>query len=663
MNKQGTLCWFRRHMLVGGLLGLGLGGLGHVLVYALAAGELDATPAQCIAATLYTAAAWVVLAFFVALAGSWMLRHPGGRIAALALSSIVIGLVCLASVGGSALRIVSGSYLTLGALHFTLNAADHFMHAVVSGYAGYFSIMVLTTLVFGAGIARALSPAARPPAVLRARDSGAVTLLSIAVAALYLGRGDSRFLRGMFVSGPLLALVSSMETGFELDRAMAASEGTGEPLAPPGPPLDAEIRWNAALAAHGGEKPKVLFVVLESIAPSHMSLYGYARPTTPHLDALARESLHMTHAWTTATHSNYAQPAVLSSLFPRRRQWLDMYDALDYPRVLLHDVFHRLGYDTATISSQDEDWQGMRKFQDTGTPTFYWHADNYTGPKIDSGVEQYAPDDATTEVALDWLEQRKHAPWSLYLNFQGTHFPYTISPRAPRPFLPDEPNWATFGYLGFPESDKEVVVNRYDNALRFADEQLGRVFDHLRDSGELDDTIIVVTADHGEMFFERGLVTHGKTLHEIEARVPILIRWPSRLAPEVREDPVSHIDILPTLLDVMGLPPHPSWQGTSFLEPSPRAIYMNIQGLRFADAIVCWPWKLILERTSKKPYLYQLADDPDEQTNLVARRPMIAALLEETLSRQILAQLDYHQNDALRQREFAPRMRPCPELP
>ena len=77
-------------------------------------------------------------------------------------------------------------------------------------------------------------------------------------------------------------------------------------------------------------------IMLESVTPRHMSSYGYARKTTPELDRLARDGLRWRRAWTTATHSNYAQMAVISSLFPRRGYGLDQYTRLDYPRLLWH---------------------------------------------------------------------------------------------------------------------------------------------------------------------------------------------------------------------------------------------------------------------------------------------------------------------------------------
>lgn len=661
-------------MLVAAAFAVGIGVIGQGLVLWLARGELDATVLQRIAALIYTSACWLMLSQLVALAGCRLLRGRGGRIAAITLSSVILGSLAIVVAAGVALRIISGSFLTAGAVMFSLNSSEHFLHGLSGGYAGWFGITFVVAIVFGVGTAAALRGAAVAPCWPSRRHGISLGVLSALVLTVYTFRAESRFTKGMFVSEPLLALVSSLDSGFDITRTTRRPGAIGEPLAPSGPPLETEEQWRAKLSAHAGERPNVVLVMLESMSPRHMSSYGYQRNTTPTIDAIAARGLRMTHAWTTATHSNYAQMAVLSSLFPRRVHGLDQYKRLDYPRFLFHDVFHTLGYATATISSQDENWQGMRRFQDTGTPTLFWHSDDFTGEHLDSGVERIVPDDATTDEILKWLDAPRDKPFALYVNFQGPHFPYSIAKSAPRPWTPDLPTWSTFGYLGYPEAEKDVVINRYDNAIKFLDDQIARIEKRLEERGELKNTLWVLTADHGEMFFERGLVTHGKTLNEVEARVPIIFAWPGHVEPAERDEPVSHLDILPTMLDLLGLPPHPSWQGRSFREPDPagvgkHAIFMNIQGLNFADAVVCWPYKLIIERTNKRRFLYDLAVDPDERTNLLdaepvsARHAEIEARLDDTLNQQLLAQLDYHAvADEQRTERYQPRLRTCPQV-
>jgi arylsulfatase A-like enzyme len=662
--------WLRRHLRVTAIAGLGLSAVGQVLVWTLARGEHDGTAGQSLAAVVLSAAGWVLAGLLLALATRPLLGWRLGRVAALGLSAALLATLAFIAVAGTAMRIMSGSYVTVGGVMFSFGSREHFIHAAVQGYVGVTALCLAVLVGSGLLFAWLLSSSARPSGGPWLGHLGLAAALSLLVGGVYARRADSRFTRGMFVSAPLLALVSSLDNAFELTRASVGGLAFGESLAPPGPDLAEGPRWLARIKAARGPRPNVLLVMLESVAPDHLGLLGYHRATSPEIDRLGRESLWMRRAWATATHSNYAQMAVLSSLFPRRVHGLDQYTRIDYPRLLFHDVFHALGYATATISSQDETWQGMRRFQSTGTPTFFWYSGNCTEPLLDSGVEKVAPDGAALDVVLDWLSHRAHRPWALYLNLQGTHFPYTLPAGATHPWLPDEPDGSTYTYLSYPESERAVVVNRFDNALRYVDEQLGRLRRYLAEAGELDDTFMVITADHGELFFDKGLVTHGRSLYEVEARVPLWLRWPGHIPAEQRDEPVSHLDVMPTVLDYLDLPPHPSWQGRSFRTPAPEAvgkhaIFMNIQGLRFADALVCWPYKLMIDRTGNKPYLFDLASDPDEEHNLVEARPTIAALLNDTLNKQLIAQLDYHraQDLAVRQERFQPRLRACPSLP
>jgi arylsulfatase A-like enzyme len=662
--------WCRRHLGLAGSFAIVLGAGGQLLVTLFA--RPDGTLATRLAAVGYSTAAWLVLGLFLATFTAPWLSHRLGRTVALAVSCGTVATLAFLEAASIAMRVLSGTYLTRGAVMFSVNSSDHFLHAAAGDYRGWVLAMGTVLLSFATLAWRALQPALRatqrrgpPPRLL-----GMGLVLVAVLLGLYMRRGDNAFTRRMFAGGPLVALVSSLDsrTVHEIDESRALTE-LSAPLVLPGPPLAAGDDWRREVRQASGPRPNVLLVVLESIAPSHLGFRGYHRDTTPTLDRLASAGLDMTHAWSTATHSNYAQPAILSSLFPRRLDSLDQYGRLDYPRVLFHDVLHLLGYDTATISSQDESWQGMRRFQRTSTPTFFWHAHDYPGPHLDTGTEQIVPDQRTVDVIVDWLAKDRKGPWSLYVNFQATHFPYLIPEDAERRWQPSEPTRATFTYLRYPESERDVVINRYDNALRYVDDALGRLVDRFERQGILDDTLIIVTADHGETFFDKGLVTHGKTLFEVEARVPLLVHWPGRVVPEKRREPVSHLDIMPTLLELLELPPHPAFQGRSFRQPDAKsagrdALYLNIQGLRFADAIVCWPYKLILERTSGDDLLFNLADDPDEENDLRDAEPAIAKPLAETLNQQLVAQLDYHAEESVARGErYQPRLHPCPELP
>jgi arylsulfatase A-like enzyme len=308
----------------------------------------------------------------------------------------------------------------------------------------------------------------------------------------------------------------------------------------------------------------------------------------------------------------------------------------------------------------------MLRFQTTTTPTAFFHAKDHTGPLLHTGTEQVVPDHLTAE-RVERLIRGSHAePWGAYVNFQMTHFPYQLPNGVIGPYSPANPDPKRFRYLGYPRSDLRRARNKYDNALYYVDQQVGRLYRALSETGQLDTTILVITSDHGEQFLEHDMVTHGRSLYEVEARVPLLVHWPKLIEPTVSDAPVSHLDVLPTLADLLQVAPHPSFQGESFaapdlINPKEKAIFLNIQGMLSAEAIVCWPYKLIRSRRRRTPELYNLAKDPDEQDDLYHPGSALVKRLRKLLRAQMRAQLRYHHpnNKELRDERFAPRLLTC----
>lgn len=667
--------WCTRLVLLGTALGLGFGLLSQLALSTLAEGVLQVSPAQRVAAVLYSAACWAVVCLLLGVVTRSWLGWAPGRAAALVVSSGLLTLLSLLGILALAVRVLSGTYLTAGAVAFSLGSSEHFAHAAVGQYRGWLALFSALAVVLGLGFGRWLHPALRYRRARLPRGSAAVTVFAMVVIGLvFANRGANPFTRGMFRSTPMLALASSFGGGsaiaerFSVDQRTLADGGRVGGTIHAGPRIETEQIWRAAVEQRTDRGPNVLFVMLESISPDGPGYGGNPRAVTPEIDRLAAGGLRLRRAWAAATHSNYAQPAALSSQFPYRRTTLDLYHRLDYPRFLFHDLMVTLGYDTAIISSQDESWQGIARFQDTGTPIFHRHALDHPGPFIDTGTEKVVPDELTTDLALTWLTEPRDGPWALYVNFQTTHFPYTTPEGSHQRYQPSEPSAGSYTYVGYPEADYPVVRNRYDNALAYVDEQVGRLRDYLEHTGELDNTLWIITADHGEMFGDHGLVTHGRTVYDAEARVPLLLYWPGVIQPRDSHEPVSHLDILPTLTELLGVPPHPSFQGTSMLErvePAlPRsAIFMTIQGWRHADAVVCWPWKLIADRTNDKVLLFHLEQDPREMANLADAHPGTTARLGQLLDSQLRAQLDYYDSsNGPRQSHFAPELGRCPAL-
>lgn len=669
------LQWCARGGLFAGSIGFGLSVVDQVvaplLVQQRFAGAAHPTWWHRLAAASVVGSGYAAVALVVSLLATT--RKGSHRIVASTLVGLLIALLFAFHALATTTRVLSGSFLTLGTIEFALTCESRVLTAVFSDFVGLILGLGLCTIAVAVAVSGYLLRGRIPLA--RERSRAVLSMIVIVPAVLYgsvtLAAPAAPLVKAISRATPELAFLASLEP---LDAQLrTASEFQ---YAPPeelahlvGPPQTLGADWSDVVRAVADEPhPNVLLLVLESVPASHTGYLGYRRRATPHLDVLASRSVRMRRVWATATHSNYAQMAILSSLFPRRGHGLDVYERLDYPRVLMHDVFHLLHYRTSTFSSQDEDWQGMRRFQTTDTPTTFWHSDDYEGPHVYTSSDKAVPDAITVDNFLEWLQQEAGTRWSAYVNLQSTHFPYRLPRGTPTPFQPTGPIVGPYYYFKYDQGDRAVIVNRYDNALRYLDEQLGRIERYLEESGQLDDTLWVITADHGELFGEQGIVTHGRTLREGELRVPLLLHWPRKLVPRDVDEPVSHMDILPTVLELVGVPPHPAFQGTSFARlrhhrEENRAIFFNIQGQRLVDGVLCWPWKLVAPRSSPQVALFDLAADPRERKDLAADEPFVAARMSELLLDHVRAQIGFHQDGAYRESFFAPRLLRCPVLP
>lgn len=663
-ERPSRAVWCTRSLQVGAGLGLVLAVLGQAGV-AWMGQDADAGGMPLF---VHAAAVLVSLGVFAlvgllggALTSPWI-HVRGGRAVSAALVTAGLTLAAAHHVMATGVRILSGALPTFSGLEMFLASPSQFFHAALVGHRAEVvslgvSALVLAAFLFLLLVRHSATQRPYPPGLLAALGLGGGAVLFLLATTPAAGVvGDTC---------PELTLLSSF-SGDAAD-AGASARADSRPLSvPPGPPLSAGEAWLASARAWRGPRPNVLLILLESVPANHLGYAGYSRAATPNIDRLASRSLRFRNVWSTAPQSSYAQMALLSSLLPRRRPWLEQYEQINYPRMLFHDVFHSLGYGTATVSSQNENWQGMRRFQNTGTPTFYRDSNDHPGPHMGEGDERKLPDHLTVDVFLDWLRKQSKAPWAAYVNFQRTHFPYELPPGFTGRHQPSHPNPSTFGFLRYPREELEVVLNRYDNALEYVDAQVGRLLSHLEASGQLDDTLIILSSDHGEHFYENGRITHGKSLSDIQLRVPLLIHWPRRVASRDVEVPLSQLDVLPTVLELLGLEPHPSFQGRPLTEleregASHPGIFFTLHGLRLGDGVVCWPWKLTLDRTAHHYALYNLQEDPAEAHNrYVPEAPLPAAMLQ-VLTAQLEAQLDYHSPQGARHERYAPRQVQCPD--
>jgi arylsulfatase len=428
-------------------------------------------------------------------------------------------------------------------------------------------------------------------------------------------------------------------------------------------------------------RPHIVFVLVDTLRADHLGLYGYSRATSPFLDEIATQSLVFDSAYST---SNWTRPAVASiftSTMPSRHGAVVHHRAPAAELPLLAAELQRTGYRTGffTAGVNVEASDGY----DHGVDHFYSaHQRNLleltamgrnwllplrrrwrgARSKADDAVLQVRPTDLV-ERALAWQsEQPTNRPLFLYVHFHGPHTPY--APPAPfdrafgdRPVdrrltRPPRP-WA--GPEALSAEDRHQMVVQYDGEVRWHDDGIRALVAGLRESGRLENAILVVTSDHGEAFGEHGAWGHNAALFDEITRVPLLL-WSSggRLAPGRSSTPVSLIDLAPTLMDLAGLEPPAAFDGGS-LGPwirgertDSRVIFFenplnDEMGVRTAE----WIYFEGLAGDNSRRWLFE-ARDTAQADNLAGRFPEVA----DRLSRLVVGRREADRGRALPSREI-----------
>jgi arylsulfatase A-like enzyme len=459
-------------------------------------------------------------------------------------------------------------------------------------------------------------------------------------------------------AGPLAHLVFTAFAAdpFEDDAAAAAPDLVRRPIVSmeqylAGVDRDRVKRWN------------VIVVLIDSLRADQLRATGGAREVMPALETLATAGRVFSDCVSQASHTDYAAPAVFSSHYPLRSRDLYRYPKNPpYPRVLIYDVLHALGWRTALFSSQNEEWGQMIHYLQTGGLDVLFHSRSKAAEEVTRDRPAFAgtiDDSVTLSESLKWIEQAPDAPFFLYLNLQNSHLPYDVPADFPRRFAPREID-AKISIGWYPRERTELVKNVYADSLAYVDVQLGRLFARLKERGLWDRTLVVVSGDHGEAFYEHGSAAHANGVYDEVMRVPLVIRAPG-LEPGRDARPAQLLDVAPGVFHLLGLPVHPSFQGDDpFLPDAPadRARYVICDSpWKTHLAVYRAGFKLIRDGDLGASILYDLSRDPEEKVDATAAHPEVARDLRARLAAWRRAQLEYYENSPRQTCEYPPRLR------
>jgi arylsulfatase A-like enzyme len=413
-------------------------------------------------------------------------------------------------------------------------------------------------------------------------------------------------------------------------------------------PADKMIIWTLLLSVlftccgRREDRTSVVLISIDSLRPDHLGCYGYGRETSPAMDALAAEGTLFLNAVSTTSWTLPAHVSLLTSLYNSAHRVNIQTYRIDPNRILMASIFRKQGYRTAGFVSGPF-LHPVFGF-DRGFEEYHYCTPD---PNASSLIEKYpiseevqlASDKDITSpgvnsAVLPWLEKNAGRPFFLFIHYFDVHYDYIPPPSYVRMFDPDyEGTITTENFIkddrinaSLAEEDIGHIVARYDGEIRFTDDHLGAVIDKLKALGLFDKTLIILTSDHGDEFFEHGGKGHAHTLFDELIKIPLVMRYPEKI-PSGRkiENQVRIIDIMPTVLDICGLPPSREQMGTSLL-PLIRgnrtdAGLMSLSELYMKGhaqvSLRTNRWKVVFNHNTRKPYYFNLREDPEEQQGVL----------------------------------------------
>lgn len=422
----------------------------------------------------------------------------------------------------------------------------------------------------------------------------------------------------------------------------------GVPSLPP-------LRPHAAIG-----RPNVVLVTLDTVRADHLSLYGYGEDTTPFLKQLATAATFYSQATATSNVTLTTHASMFTGLygswhgafrappeFPHGRPLSGRYPTLA-------EILSANGYRTMAVAANygylGPGFGLTRGFETSFLPVpavgsgglFLTHHLRLlvrallSADELDATYSRAAEINQAVSTLLGHAAQEA-APFFLFVNYMDAHEPY-LPPAPFNALFPgrdrtlhardwrDMQNQVMRGVRGISPVERRHFVSQYDGAIRYLDSQLDHLISELKNLGLFDNSMIVITSDHGEAFGERNLVAHGFSVYQDQVHVPLIIKYPHQERPRSVSTVVSQVDLMPTVLGTLGFQAPKGAQGKDLRdleddasrlvvsESFPFTLFGRTSG-KTERAVFSGSTKLIALRSGARE-LYDLSRDPEERQNL-----------------------------------------------
>jgi len=370
------------------------------------------------------------------------------------------------------------------------------------------------------------------------------------------------------------------------------------------------------------QKPQMIILYLiDTLRADHLGAYGYNRNTSPAIDRLAQDGLLFEYAYAQSSWTRPSVASLFTGLLPSRHGAVRRSHKLRSDVATLAEILLDSGYSTAAFVSNPNVipvfgfGRGFENFFDVETTQKTGTAD-----KVHAAVDEY-------------LDLNSRHSQFLYIHTRDPHDPYSPPPPYDRRFQPQD-------------AELVCIVARYDGEIAFNDSEFSKLIDRLKAEQRYDESLIIVTSDHGEEFLDHGNYWHGKTLYNEQLRVPLVIKLPHSYRRGTRvQHPVRLVDLLPTLTELVGSDPPPELDGTSFLHLFETDELGDYRPLLYAEldlgpnvieSLIHGDRKIIRYRSAENggsTQLFDLRSDPLERWDLAESEPTSVIRMTEKLER------------------------------
>jgi len=309
----------------------------------------------------------------------------------------------------------------------------------------------------------------------------------------------------------------------------------------------------------------VILLTIDSIRPDHLGCCGYGKEISPNIDAIAEAGCLFQNAYAQSAWTIPGIMSVLTSLQPPVHRVEERGGALDPAVTTIFDLFRMAGYTVPNIS-------------------FLLTIPEFSSIRIDPIEEKYFSGKDDQEL-FRWLDENHNTTFFAWYHHRGVHLPYKPKDKSELQFFPALPGKdqlsdgikavlsdaavVPVGTVKFERADRPILVDLYDGEVRALDLFVGKLHSKLQELELLNKTLVVITADHGEELMDHGFVGHASTMHSATLydeviRIPLIMSLPGYLPGGIEiEEKAQQIDIMPTVLDIVGIPIPPGIQGRS----------------------------------------------------------------------------------------------------